>query len=174
GGVLHGGRRREIREALRQVDAPVHRVQARHLADHRLSEALGAPREDPLRGPHQYPASRFTTLSSGSPVLKRRRFSSMSATVRWRTLGDEFEECGVMITLSSDQSGLSRGSGSTVSASSAAPPISPASSASARAASSTIAPRAMFTIHAVDFMRAMTARETAPRVACVSGAHTAR
>ena len=78
------------------------------------------------------------------------------------------------MTFSSVQSGLSFGSGSVVNTSRAAPPIRFACSASIIAGSSTIAPRAMLRIHAVGFIREMTSREIAPRVAGVSGAAMAR
>src|SRR2546428_205090 len=50
--TFFGGRRGEIREALREVDAAMQRVQARHLSDDRLGEVLGARRKDALRGAH--------------------------------------------------------------------------------------------------------------------------
>ena len=89
---------------LREVDAAVDCVETRHLANDGLGESGGASRELHASGAHEYPASKSTRLRRSSPALKRRRFSMNSARVRSRTCGDEFEECGLIMTFSSVQS----------------------------------------------------------------------
>ena len=67
--LLHLRGRGEVGEALREVDAAVHRVQSGHLADDRLGETHGSGGKGRSRGAHQYPAAKSTRFRSGSPAL---------------------------------------------------------------------------------------------------------
>ena len=78
--------------------------------------------------------------------------------------------CGVTMTLSMCSSGFSAFVGSTSNTSSAAPAISPSSSAAISAASSTVGPRPLFTKMAEGFIAAKCSAFISGRVSSFRGA----
>jgi hypothetical protein len=122
----------------------------------------------------QYPRSRSTTLTSGSPLLQCFTFSMSMSRLRSQYLSVRPLRLGVITTFLLPNSGWPCGSGSGSVTSSAAPARAPESRAASSASVSTKSPRPMLTTIEVGLRYASVCGLSICLVAGVEGRETRR